>query len=245
MEGILVCLSGAPSNVRVIQAAAKMAEAYGGNLTALYVVPPDFHEHDSGAKSRLEENFRLAHRLGAKVTRLYGDDAATQIAGYARVSGSTKIVIAKSPTRTSFFGKKVLIDRLNELAPDVDIFIIPDKATPSERAHRLSFPDEKFSVPEYSLSAEPSEIATFVVMFIAAIIISSLTTQVKRQARRTAAKFPFPMPSCTVWGNSTASDMQSLRVYMATLRKKLGKNTSESKYIQTHIGVGYRMLRNQ
>lgn len=70
MEGILVCLSGAPSNVRVIQAAAKMAEAYGGNLTALYVVPPDFHEHDPGAKSRLEENFRLAHRLGAKVTRL-------------------------------------------------------------------------------------------------------------------------------------------------------------------------------
>ena len=48
-----------------------------------------------------------------------------------------------------------------------------------------------------------------------------------------------------VWGNPTASDMQSLRVYMATLRKKLEKNTSEPKYIQTHIGVGYRMLRNQ
>ena len=60
MEEILVCLSGAPSNVRVIKAAAKMAEAYGGNLTALYVEPPDFHEHDPGAKSRLEENFRLA-----------------------------------------------------------------------------------------------------------------------------------------------------------------------------------------
>ena len=48
-----------------------------------------------------------------------------------------------------------------------------------------------------------------------------------------------------VWGNPAASDMRSLRVYMATLRKKLGKNTSEPKYIQTHIGVGYRMLRNQ
>ena len=100
-------------------------------------------------------------------------------------------------------------------------------------------------MPEYSLSAEPNEIATFVVMFIAAIIISSLTTQVKRQARRTTAKFPFPTPSRTVRGNSTASDMQSLRVYMATLRKKLEKNTSEPKYVQMHIGVGYRMLRNQ
>lgn len=48
-----------------------------------------------------------------------------------------------------------------------------------------------------------------------------------------------------VWGNPTASDMQSLRVFMATLRKKLEKNTSEPKYIQTHIGIGYRMLRNQ
>lgn len=48
-----------------------------------------------------------------------------------------------------------------------------------------------------------------------------------------------------VWGNPTASDMQSLRVYMATLRKKLEKNTSEPRYIQTHIGIGYRMLRNQ
>ena len=50
---------------------------------------------------------------------------------------------------------------------------------------------------------------------------------------------------CEVWGNPAASDMRSLRVYMATLRKKLEKNTSEPKYIQTHIGVGYRMLRNQ
>ena len=48
-----------------------------------------------------------------------------------------------------------------------------------------------------------------------------------------------------VWENPAASDMRSLRVYMATLRKKLEKNTSEPKYIQTHIGVGYRMLRNQ
>ena len=48
-----------------------------------------------------------------------------------------------------------------------------------------------------------------------------------------------------VWGNPAASDMRSLRVYMATLRKKLEKSTSEPKYIQTHIGVGYRMLRNQ
>lgn len=251
MEQILVCLSGAPSNAKVIKAAAKMAEAYGGKLTALYVEPPDFAEYGQEVKTRLEANFRLAHRFGAKVTRLYGEDAATQIAEYARVSGSTKIVLGKSPTHTSLFRKKTLIDRLNELAPDIDIFIIPDKTTPSEKARRLSFSEEQFSladvlktlglltaatlggllftemgfssanvitlyilavlciamstaghfyslsaaiisafvfnflftVPLCSLSADPSEMATFVIMFIAAIFISSLTTQIKRQAR--------------------------------------------------------------
>lgn len=148
MEQILVCLSGAPSNAKVIKAAAKMAEAYGGKLTALYVEPPDFAEHGQEAKTRLEANFRLAHRLGAKVTRLYGEDAATQIAEYARVSGSTKIVLGKSPTHPSLFRKKTLIDRLNELAPDIDIFIIPDKTTPSEKARRLSFSQEQFSLAD-------------------------------------------------------------------------------------------------
>ncbi|MHC1723490.1 MAG: response regulator [Aminipila sp.] len=45
-----------------------------------------------------------------------------------------------------------------------------------------------------------------------------------------------------IWGNYT-SDVPALRVFMATLRKKIEKHSSHSKYIQTHIGVGYRMLR--
>lgn len=46
-----------------------------------------------------------------------------------------------------------------------------------------------------------------------------------------------------VWGNALASDTPSLRVFMATLRKKIEPVPSEPRYIQTHIGVGYRMLR--
>lgn len=46
-----------------------------------------------------------------------------------------------------------------------------------------------------------------------------------------------------VWGSPTASDTPSLRVFMATLRKKLEADPSHPNYIQTHIGVGYRMLR--
>ena len=46
-----------------------------------------------------------------------------------------------------------------------------------------------------------------------------------------------------IWGNCWDNDVASLRVYMATLRKKIEKNPSNPKYIQTHIGVGYRMMR--
>lgn len=46
-----------------------------------------------------------------------------------------------------------------------------------------------------------------------------------------------------VWGSAQASDIPSLRVFMATLRKKIEKGPSSPLYIQTHIGVGYRMIR--
>ena len=46
-----------------------------------------------------------------------------------------------------------------------------------------------------------------------------------------------------IWGNTFDSDLASLRVFMASLRKKIEKDTTHPQYIQTRIGVGYRMNR--
>ena len=47
-----------------------------------------------------------------------------------------------------------------------------------------------------------------------------------------------------IWGSGyTASDTSSLWVFMATLRKKIETDPAHPRYIKTHIGVGYRMLR--
>ena len=46
-----------------------------------------------------------------------------------------------------------------------------------------------------------------------------------------------------IWGSSWDNDIASLRVFMATLRKKLEKDDDSPQYIQTHIGVGYRMMK--
>lgn len=45
-----------------------------------------------------------------------------------------------------------------------------------------------------------------------------------------------------VWQNGVGSDISSLRVYMTSLRKKLERDKENPSYIQTHIGIGYRML---
>lgn len=47
----------------------------------------------------------------------------------------------------------------------------------------------------------------------------------------------------SVWGGSWENDVGSLRVFMATLRKKLEKAPGSPQYIQTHIGIGYRMVK--
>ncbi len=46
-----------------------------------------------------------------------------------------------------------------------------------------------------------------------------------------------------VWGNAWETELGSLRVFMASLRKKLHDDTNETAFIQTRIGVGYRMIK--
>lgn len=47
-----------------------------------------------------------------------------------------------------------------------------------------------------------------------------------------------------IWGSAWDSNVASLRVFMATLRKKLEDPDESVSYIQTHIGIGYRMIKN-
>lgn len=46
-----------------------------------------------------------------------------------------------------------------------------------------------------------------------------------------------------VWNSFLESDLASLRVYMASLRKKIERDNKDAKHIQTHIGIGYRMVK--
>ena len=126
-ERILVCLSSSPSNRKVIGAAAKLAEGFHAVLTAIYVKPADYDSLPEADKLRLQKNMRFAEQKGAAVTTIVGDDVPIQIAEYARISGTTKIVVGRSGAkRRHFWSKPSLTEQIILNIPNVDIYIIPD-----------------------------------------------------------------------------------------------------------------------
>ena len=128
-EKILVCLSTSPSNQKVIAAAAKMAEAFQAVLTALYVKPSDYESLSAADKQRLQSNIRFAEQNGASVLTVVGNDVPVQIAEYAHISGTTKLVVGRSGAeRKHFWSKASLTEQLILNVPDVDVYIIPDSA---------------------------------------------------------------------------------------------------------------------
>jgi len=252
-ERILVCVSASPTNADVIRRAAALSTAMGAELIAVYV--EDVELRDEAQARAVHDHLSLAEKHGAMLTTIYGNDPATAIAEYARVSGITKIVLGKSPGRRT---RDTLMARLNELAPNLEIIIIPNRLTANTNPSRLfrflgrerfSFGDLAktalilaactgmgflfssiglaitnvvliyilgvmgvaltttgylysllssllsvlvfnffFTEPFYSLRSSPDYLATFAVMFTAALLSSSLTSRIKAQSVQTANK---------------------------------------------------------
>lgn len=127
-EHILVCLSPAPSNARIIRTASRMARAFRGAFTALYVETSSYETMDESDKERLRANMRLAQQSGAEIEIVNGDDVPFQIAEFARLAGVTKVVIGRSVgTKKRFFGKPAFTEQLLIYAPKLDVYIIPDQ----------------------------------------------------------------------------------------------------------------------
>ena len=125
-DHVLVCLSSSPSNARIIRSAARMAQAFQSRFTALYIQTPDEQDWEEADRARLQENMRLANRLGASIASAYGKDIAFQIGKFARLSHVTKIVLGRPGKKSAFSLKLPLPDQLAQQAPHAEIFIIPD-----------------------------------------------------------------------------------------------------------------------
>lgn len=125
-EHIMVCLSTSPSNAKIIRTAAKMAIAFRGTFTALYVKVSGKHISEESSKC-LKENMRLAQQMGASIETVDGSDVPFQITEFVRLSGVTKIVMGHSSTYGKLFcTKPPMANRLMAIAPNLDIYVIPD-----------------------------------------------------------------------------------------------------------------------
>lgn len=127
-EHILVCLSSSPSNSKIIRTAARMANAFKAQFTALFVQTSSFEKTSLENKKRLKENIHLAEQLGAKIEMVVGEDIPFQIAEFARLAGVSKLVIGRSIARNGFMRlmRKSFTDKLIEQLPNLDIHVIPD-----------------------------------------------------------------------------------------------------------------------
>ena len=152
-EHILICLSSSPSNKKVIRTAARMADAFKGTFTALYVETSDAKEMSKDDKRRLNENFKLAEQLGANITTVYGDDVVFQIAEFARLSNVSKIIIGRSRNKKFLFSpNSSFANRLSVLYPNLDIYIIPDNEVQSDKGQRLrALKKEQFEISLWDL----------------------------------------------------------------------------------------------
>lgn len=137
-EHILICLSPAPSNEKVIRQAARMASAFRGKFTAFFVENSDFTQYTKEDVERLRINTRLAEQLGAKTVTSYGDDIVEQIAEYAKVARVTKIVLGRTNTKRAWLSmKESFSEKLTRLAPQLEIFVIPDAYKKKYRKKRF------------------------------------------------------------------------------------------------------------
>ena len=161
-EHILVCLSAAPSNQKIIDTAAKMANALQARFTALYVQTGT--KSEALDKENLEEHIRYAEMLGAEIVTTHGENIPVQIAEYARLSNVTKIVIGQSNARRNhFFSKSTLTEKLIEIVPDIDIHIIPDTVkTRSYQKQPFTWYVEKPSARDYFLTVFIFAVCTFI-----------------------------------------------------------------------------------
>ena len=162
-EHILIGLSSSPSNGKIIRTAARMAKAFRGSFTALFVESSSFSSIDEENKNRLRKNIHLAQQLGATIETVQGDDIPLQIAEFARVSGVSKIILGRNNAQKKhYWSKPSLNEKLIENAPNLDIYIIPDKTADKYTEKRKNVDTPKFLLSDFLKSVGMLTVATVI-----------------------------------------------------------------------------------
>ena len=131
----MVCLGTSPTNQKVIRTAARMAQAFHADFTALYVETSQSKNMQKKQLNQLQSNLTLARHLKADIVSTYGDNIAYQISQYAKTSNVSKLVLGRSYQKPSLIKKGTIVDQLTKATPNLEIFIIPDTNSTAQKTH--------------------------------------------------------------------------------------------------------------
>lgn len=141
-ERLVVAITGAPSGGALIRRAARMAERSRADLLGVHVRRSDgLGEADEAG---LVANRQLLADLGGAYHEVVGDDAAAQLAAFARAENATQLVLGTSRrSRWDELARGSVVNRAIRAAPDIDVHVISvdrpagrPPATPRRRATR-------------------------------------------------------------------------------------------------------------
>lgn len=238
-EHILVCLSSSPTNPKIIRTAARMAQAFHAQFTALFVETSGFKSMSAENTARLRENIHLAQQLGASVETTYGDDVALQIAEYARISSVSKIVLGRfNAVRNRIFDKPTLTEKLIGYSPKLDIYIIPDKPVKGYRPQRTAPESNRFSSRDLLYSVGILAAATgigflfyhlgfseanIIIVYILGVLLTAVTTSARAYSLISALtsvlvfNFFFTVPRFTLNAYDPGYPVTFLIMFLAAL----------------------------
>jgi two-component system, OmpR family, sensor histidine kinase KdpD len=122
-----VCISSNPAAQYLMGRAARMAQRIDAELYVIYV---DIGVDDTPENRRtLQENFRFAENLGAKIVKSKGKNVAHEVAGIVREKHITQVVFGRSAVKGI---KRYLylsaIHKFLRDAPAVDVHIVTQEA---------------------------------------------------------------------------------------------------------------------
>lgn len=128
-ELVMVCISSNPYSKKLIRTGSRIAKTYKCNWVVVDVdcTHPFASELTSSDKKMLEEHYKLAELLGAKVVTLRGKSVSTEIAKYITENNITQVILGHSKrTKLQTLLRGSTISKLIKYTRNVEFHIIPD-----------------------------------------------------------------------------------------------------------------------
>jgi two-component system sensor histidine kinase KdpD len=141
-ERLMVCVNSKPGSASLIRAARRLSESLQASWIAAYVESGKHIRYSDDERERLEENLRLAERLGGETTVVQGDlSTADDILDFATTHNVTKILVGK-PAHSrwvEWFTGSVVGDLMRR-SGDIDVVVCPNQDPREKRRPRTRRP---------------------------------------------------------------------------------------------------------